>query len=410
MAVTVEVQPLERTGVCAPYGFTAGTAAADIRGDGDASRLDLAIIRSEPLAAAAGVFTRNSVKAAPVVISQLTLRRGTPIGAIVINAGNANACSGAQGFRDALRMCSTAGDALDLDPAQVLVCSTGVIGRPMPMERVLPGIVRAAALDDPTGKGAARAIMTTDTRPKAAGAAFDHNGKRYTVGGIAKGAGMIHPDMATLLAFVTTDAPVAPGDLRPLLTRVTGDTFNCVTIDGDTSTNDSLILLANGAAGGPIFEEGSRGLELLEAAVYDVCLSLSEQLVADAEGAQRYFRIDVDDALDEQQARIAARTVAASPLVKSAVHGADPNWGRIVAALGRSGATFTLDRCRIDIGGITVLERGSPADCDLDAVRRALSQPRVDIAVSLGAGDASGHAWGCELSPEYVHINADYTT
>ena len=410
MAMSAEAQPLERTGVCAPFGFSAGTAAADIRGDGDTARLDLAIIRSEPPAAAAGVFTRNSVKGAPVVISQLTLRRGTPIGAIVVNAGNANACTGAQGFRDALRMCSTAGDALDLDPAQVLVCSTGVIGRPMPMDRVLPGIVRAAELQDATGEGAARAIMTTDTRPKAAGAAFDHNGTRYTVGGIAKGAGMIHPDMATLLAFVTTDAPVAQGQLQALLARVTGDTFNCVTVDGDTSPNDSLILLANGAAGGAIFEEGSRGLQLLEAAVYDVCESLSEQLVADAEGAQRYFRIDVEGAVDEQQARVAARTVAASPLVKSAVHGGDPNWGRIVAALGRSGTTFTLDRCRIDIGGITVLERGSPAECDLNAVRRALSQTRVDIGISLGAGDARGHAWGCELTPEYVHINADYTT
>ena len=410
MAMSAEAQPQERIGVCAPYGFSAGTAAADIRGDGDAARLDVAIIRSEPLAAAAGVFTRNSVKGAPVVISQLTLRRGTPIGAIVVNAGNANACTGAQGFRDALRMCSTAGDALDLDPAQVLVCSTGVIGRPMPMERVLPGIVRAAELQDATGEGAARAIMTTDTRPKAAGAAFDHNGTRYTVGGIAKGAGMIHPDMATLLAFVTTDAPVAQSQLQALLARVTGDTFNCVTVDGDTSPNDSLILLANGAAGGAIFEEGSRGLQLLEAAVYDVCESLSEQLVADAEGARRYFRIDVEGAIDEQQARVAARTVASSPLVKSAVHGGDPNWGRIVAALGRSGTTFTLDRCRIDIGGITVLERGSPADCDLNAVRRALSQTRVDIGISLGAGDARGHAWGCELSPEYVHINADYTT
>ncbi|MBV9524811.1 MAG: bifunctional ornithine acetyltransferase/N-acetylglutamate synthase, partial [Candidatus Dormibacteraeota bacterium] len=267
MAVSVEVERLDRVGVCAPLGFRTGAAAAGVRGDGDEQRLDVALIYSEAPASAAGVFTRNAVKAAPVVISQLTLRRGTPIGAVVVNAGNANACTGAQGFRDALLMCATAGDALGLDPWQVLVCSTGVIGRPMPMARVVGGITQAAALADSTGNDAARAIMTTDTRPKLAGAGFEVAGVRYSVGGIAKGAGMIHPDMATLLAFMTTDAPVSAAALHTILTGASDETFNCVTVDGDTSPNDAVLLLANGAAGGPSFDDDPVALAGLDAAV-----------------------------------------------------------------------------------------------------------------------------------------------
>ena len=358
--IAAEAPRVRGAGVCAPLGFRAGVAAANVRGDGDGDRLDVAVIRSEVPASAAGVFTRNTVKAAPVVISQLTLRRGTPISAVVINAGNANACTGAQGFRDALRMCSAAGDALDLDPSEVLVCSTGVIGRLMPTDRVLDGIRAAAALGDPSGEAVARAIMTTDTRPKLAGATFHWNGVDYAVGGIAKGAGMLHPDMATMLAVITTDARVAAPALQTMLRRVADDTLNCVTVDGDTSPNDSLLVLANGAAGGAEVTEGSQPFALFEEALRSVCDSLAEQLVADAEGAARYFRVTVGAACDTEQARRAARVVAQSPLVKAAVHGGDPNWGRIVAALGRSGATFTLDRCRVDIGGITVFDRGAP--------------------------------------------------
>jgi glutamate N-acetyltransferase/amino-acid N-acetyltransferase len=400
-----------RTGVCAPLGFRAGVAAAGIRLDGDETRTDIAVIRSDTPAAAAGVFTRNSVKAAPVVISQLTLRRGTPISAVVVNAGNANACTGAQGFRDALVMCATAGDALDLDPGDVLVCSTGVIGRPMPMDRMVRGIrIAAMAMSPDGGDDAARAIMTTDTVAKVAVATFVAGGVTCTIGGTAKGAGMIHPDMATLLAFITTDARVDMSVLQPALSRVTDSTFNCVTVDGDTSTNDTCILLANGAAGGPSIAGGTDGADAFESALLEVCDSLAEQLVADAEGATRHFRVAVDGAADAGQARVAARVVAQSPLVKTAVHGGDPNWGRIVAALGRSGATFTLDRCRVAIGGLVVFDRGSPEPVDPSLVRVALSRPRIDIAIDLGAGEASGHAWGCDLSPEYVHINADYTT
>jgi glutamate N-acetyltransferase/amino-acid N-acetyltransferase len=409
--MTAAADDQSRTGVCAPLGFRAGVAAAGIRLDGNETRTDIAVIRSDTPAVAAGVFTRNTVKAAPVVISQLTLRRSAPISAVVVNAGNANACTGAQGFRDALVMCATAGDALDLDPGDVLVCSTGVIGRPMPMDRVIRGIRAAAlAMSPDTGGDVARAIMTTDTIAKVAEATFVSDGVTYTVGGSAKGAGMLHPDMATLLAFITTDAPVDAALLQPALARVTDNTFNCVTVDGDTSTNDTCILLANGAAGGPRITVGSQGAVAFEDALLQVCDSLAEQLVADAEGATKHFRVAIDGAADSDQARIAARVVAQSPLVKTAIHGGDPNWGRIVAALGRSGATFTLDRCRVAIGGLVVFDRGAPEPVDHTLVRVALSRSRVDIAIDLGAGDGSGHAWGCDLSPDYVHINADYTT
>ncbi len=398
------------SGVCAPLGFTSGTAAADVRGDGS-SRDDVAVVASEVPCAAAGVFTRNRVKAAPVVISQLTLKRGTALHAVVLNAGNANACTGAQGLRDALRMCAICADSLGRDPVEVLVCSTGVIGRRLPMDRLSEGIRRAArSVSRDAGEAAARAIMTTDTVPKMAGASFSVDGIEHRVGGMAKGAGMIHPDMATLLAVVTTDFDVAARDLQSLLGEVADSSFNAITVDGDTSTNDTLIALANGAAGGPRLDPGQPGFTALREALLNVCEQLAEQIVADAEGATKHFRVNVIGAADDAEARLAARTVAVSPLVKTAIHGADPNWGRIVMALGRSGAQFTLDRCRVTIAGATVFERGAPTEADLTGVSRALREQRIDIDIDLGGGDGRGHAWGCDLTADYVRINAEYTT
>ncbi len=401
----------ERVGVCASAGFRAAAAAAGIRGDGDDLRLDVALVVSDRPCTAAGVFTRNVVKAAPVVISQLTLRRNAPVRAVVVNSGNANACTGPQGFRDALRMAATAADCCDADPSEVLVCSTGVIGRLMPMDRILDGVRAAASgLDAGGGEPAAQAIMTTDTVTKTAAAAVRIGETVCTVGGMAKGAGMIHPDMATLLGFLTTDATVDRESLQSMLTEVCSRTFNCLSIDGDTSTNDTVLLLANGAAGGAAVRPGTLAFGALRGAVEEVCLSLVEQLAADAEGATKSICVAVRGAADDTQAHGAARTVVLSSLVKSAVHGADPNWGRIVAALGRSGAGFTLDRCRVAIGGVDVFAAGQPVPVDLDGIRAAFSRMRVDIEVDLGVGEGSGRAWGCDLSPEYVHINADYTT
>ncbi|MGH7723778.1 MAG: bifunctional glutamate N-acetyltransferase/amino-acid acetyltransferase ArgJ [Candidatus Dormibacteria bacterium] len=401
----------ERIGVCAPAGFRAAASAAGIRADGGDDRLDIALIVSDRPCTAAGVFTRNLVKAAPVVISQLTLRRHRPIRAVVVNSGNANACTGPQGFRDALRTATAAADCCDADPAEVLVCSTGVIGRPLPVDRVIAGVRDAArSLSAGAGEDAAQAIMTTDTVTKTAVTSVRIGERVCTVGGMAKGAGMIHPDMATLLGFLTTDAAVERVALEELLTEVCSETFNCLSIDGDTSTNDSLLLLANGAAGGEVLEAGTVELAALRGAVLEVSTALVEQLAADAEGATKAICVHVDGAEDDAQARAAARTVVLSPLVKCAVHGADPNWGRIVAALGRSGASFALDRCRVAIGGIDVFAAGSPVPVELDRVRAVFTRPRIDIEVQLGSGQGSGRAWGCDLSPDYVHINADYTT
>jgi glutamate N-acetyltransferase/amino-acid N-acetyltransferase len=405
-----------RLGVTAPLGYLAGAAAAGIKsadsGDvsGVAGRLDVAVLYSEHPATAAAVFTTNIVKAAPVVISQLNLKNGMAR-ALVVNSGNANACTGSQGFKDALVMGKLAADALDLDPAEVLVASTGVIGRPLPMDRIRDGVVAAAGnLEVAHGEAAARAIMTTDTHAKEAVARFSHGGRTYTVGGMAKGSGMIHVNMATLLGFVTSDAPVPTADLAEVLARCVEGSFNLVTIDGDTSTNDMLAVFANGAAGGAPLRQGA-GLEAFEAALLDVCVSLSKQIARDGEGATRMFTVTVTGATTDAEARNLARTVASSNLVKTAIHGGDPNWGRIVAALGRAGAELVLDRLTVTIAEAVVFHNGAGiAEVDLDQVRRAFEGDEVSIACDLNLGQGTATAYGCDLSADYVRINADYTT
>jgi glutamate N-acetyltransferase/amino-acid N-acetyltransferase len=416
MAVTEPLaETLQRpaTGVTAPLGFVAGAAAAGIKQGMPAAsggKLDVGVIYSERPATAAAVFTTNKVKAAPVVISQLNLAGGSAR-AVVVNSGNANACTGSQGFKDALLMGKLAADELDLDPSQVLVASTGVIGRFLPMDRIREGVVSASRAVTPLGGDAlAQAIMTTDTRPKQAAVSFEHVGRRYTVGGTAKGSGMIHVNMATLLAFLTTDAGIAAPDLAATLRRCADRTFNMISIDGDTSTNDMLTLLANGAAGGPSLVAGD-GLEEFEVALMSVCEDLSRQVARDGEGASRMFTVEVRGAAAETDARTLARTVVSSMLVKAAIHGADPNWGRIVAALGRAGCEMVLDRLRVDIGGTTVFSNGSGMpEADLAKVAEAFARDEVAVLCDMGIGDGTAVAYGCDLTPEYVHINADYTT
>ncbi|MFN2466368.1 MAG: bifunctional glutamate N-acetyltransferase/amino-acid acetyltransferase ArgJ [Candidatus Dormibacteria bacterium] len=411
----VAVEALQRpvTGVTAPLGYVAGAAAAGVKTGMPADaggRLDVAVLYSERPATAAAIFTTNLVKAAPVVISQLNLAGGAAR-AVVVNSGNANACTGSQGFKDALLMGKLAADQLDLDPSQVLVASTGVIGRHLPMDRIREGVVSAADARSPLGgDAAAEAIMTTDTRPKQSAASFEHLGRRYTIGGMAKGSGMIHINMATMLAFLTTDAAISAADLSAVLRRCADRTFNMVSIDGDTSTNDMLTLFANGAAGGLELTAGD-GLEAFEAALLTVCVDLSRQIVRDGEGATRMFTVDVSAAASDAEARTLARTVVSSNLVKAAIHGADPNWGRIVAALGRAGCQLVLDRLRVDIGGVTVFSNGSGLeDADLGRVSEAFAADEVSLVCDLGLGDGRATAYGCDLTPEYVHINADYTT
>jgi glutamate N-acetyltransferase/amino-acid N-acetyltransferase len=293
-----------------------------------------------------------------------------------------------------------------VDPHDVAIASTGVIGVPMPMDRIAPAIGRIAL----SGSGwddASRAIMTTDTRPKVAERELTLSGGAVRIGGMAKGAGMIHPNMATMLAFVTTDALIDSAALRPMLRSAADDSFNAISVDGDTSTNDTLLVLANGASGVRVSTvDGPAFLDALTA----VCLDLARAIVADGEGVTKVFEVQVTGAASESDARLAARTVTTSNLVKTAIHGADPNWGRILAAAGRSGAKVDAGKASIHIGGVAVFERGAPRPFDAAALRTVFERPNIAIALDLGLGDATARAWGTDLSAEYVRINADYTT
>jgi len=359
---------------------------------------------------AGGVFTTNKVKSASVVIDQLHLQHNR-VRALTVISGNANACTGAQGFKDALLMAKLSADRLDLDPDQVLVGTTGVIGRYLPMNAIKPGIAEACSkLTAEGGAAAARAIMTTDLVPKTAELAIDLGGTTVRIGGMCKGSGMIHPNMATMLAYVTTDAAVEAGLMAKLAKSIADRSFNQVTVDGDSSTNDTFLMLANGAAGNQAVGSGSPEADALQAALLEVAQRLARSIARDGEGATKLLTVRVAGAASGDDARLAARTVASSSLVKTAIHGGDPNWGRIVCALGYSGAEMAIDRLHLSIGGLTVFERGAGVAVDLGAVREVFQQPEIEIVAALGMGEGASEAWGCDLSEEYVRINADYTT
>ncbi|MDQ6879392.1 MAG: bifunctional glutamate N-acetyltransferase/amino-acid acetyltransferase ArgJ [Candidatus Dormibacteraeota bacterium] len=398
-------------------GFRAGSAACGIKAfTTGASAIpsgqkeDLCVVQSEHGCDTGGVFTTNRVKSASVVIDQLHLQHNR-VRALAINSGNANACTGAQGFKDALLMAKLTADRLDLDPHQVLVSSTGVIGRYLPMDAIKAGITEACGrLSVDGGAQAARAIMTTDTVPKTAQVEVEIGGANVRVGGMCKGSGMIHPNMGTLLAYVTTDASVEAGLMAQLVKPIADRSFNQVTVDGDSSTNDTFVMLANGAAGNRPIRAGSVDAAILEKAILEVARELARAIANDGEGATKLITVRVVDALSDAEARTAARAVASSSLVKTAVHGGDPNWGRIVCALGYSGAELALDRLHLTVGGLVVFERGAGVNVDLSAVRLAFEQPEIEIVATLGLADGRAEAWGCDLSEEYVRINADYTT
>lgn len=401
MAVTV----VAGQGVTFAHGFVAGAVAAGVKHEGT-SRLDVAVIASTAEHChAAGVFTTNQVIAAPCVISRKHVGRGHLRG-IVVNSGNANACTGPQGEHDAIAMADAAAALLQVDPHDVAVASTGVIGVSLPMDRIAPAIGRIV-LSQGGWDDASRAIMTTDTRPKVAQREVTLAGGTVRIGGIAKGAGMIHPNMATLLTFVTTDAHIDSAALRPMLRAAADDSFNVISVDGDTSTNDTLLVLANGASGVRVgAADGSTFLDALTA----VCLDLARAVVADGEGVTKVFEVRVTGAASESDARVAARTITTSNLVKTAIHGADPNWGRILAAAGRSGAKVDAAKATVRIGDVAVFEKGAPRPFDDNAVRAVFAKPQIAIAVDLGLGASTARAWGTDLSAEYVRINADYTT
>ncbi|MFC1983764.1 bifunctional glutamate N-acetyltransferase/amino-acid acetyltransferase ArgJ [Chloroflexota bacterium] len=403
MEATIEFIP-EGT-VTSPKGFRAGATYAGIKKDANHG-FDLGILSSEAPCVAAGVFTTNRIKAAPVVLCQERLQGGRAM-AVVVNSGYANACTGEQGLRDAAEMADLAAARIGVSPENVLVASTGVIGEQLPMERIKTGIGQIVLFAE-GGHSLVKAMMTTDTVPKEVAARVGDN--EFIIGGVAKGSGMIHPDLATMLCFLTTDAAVDLDFLKLALRKAMDISFNMVSIDGDTSTNDMVLIMANGLAGNKSISQDSRQAGVFQQALNQVCLYMAKSIARDGEGAGKLIEVTVNGAPTIAEARLVARTVVSSPLVKTAVYGNDPNWGRIIAAAGRSGVEMVEEKIDLYIGDICVVNEGSPLHFEKKSVVEVLKGSDVSIVLNLGLGTASATAWGCDLSEEYVTINSQYTT
>ena len=392
-------------GVTAPQGYRASGVHCGIRNH----KPDLALVVSDVPAAAAAVYTRNVVMAAPLLYDRAVLERtGGRARAIVVNSGVANACTGEQGDRAAEWMAVETARLLGVPADEVLVGSTGVIGAQLPLDRLSEGLPLAVErLSVEGGPAAARAILTTDTHIKETVQWVEGPEGTVTLGGMAKGSGMIHPDLATTLAFVTTDAAVPVDRLQPMLRRAADRSFNRITVDGDTSTNDMIVVLANGAAEVGVGPSGEAGFE---AALTAVLTFLAREVARDGEGASRLITVRVTGAVTEADALAVARTISSSPLVKTAIHGADANWGRVVAAAGRSGVAVRGERMRLSLGGIEVLAPGYASDFSEGEATHRLSQNEVEIHLDLGLGEAEAVTWTCDLTSRYIDINAGYRT
>ncbi len=394
-----------------PKGFRYASASCGLRRK---NRLDLGLILMDEPAAAAGIFTQNLAKASPVVLCEKHLETAADrIRAVVVNSGNANCANGASGMRASVATAQATAKALHCKPEQILVCSTGVIGIPLPVEKILsalPELTKSAAALPVNYDGLTQAILTTDTRPKWAAAQCRIGGKQVRLLGCAKGAGMIHPNMATMLAYVVTDAEAAPDVLHSALTDVAGRTFNSITVDGDTSTNDTALVIASGASGASALSASGRGYKVFLKALEKVCHSLALAIVSDGEGASHVVEIEIRGAPDQAGAEQVARTIATSPLVKTALAGGDPNWGRILAAAGRAGVPFRPERAAIRMAGIHVYERGRALPFDEGVAHEKLLEPNISIAMDLRAGKGRARVWTCDFTAEYVHINASYRT
>jgi glutamate N-acetyltransferase/amino-acid N-acetyltransferase len=407
--MTYIVQTLETFdgGVATPRGFRAAGRYVGIKAEGRG--LDLALIVSDTPATAAAVFTTNKAEAAPVTVSRehLAASRGVAR-AIIVNSGCANACTGAIGLEDARDMARLTASQVGCPPEQVLVASTGVIGVNLKMDKIRAGLSGAvASLGPDQGPAAARAIMTTDPFPKEAAARVSVGGTDITVGGTAKGSGMIEPMMATMLAFVTTDAKVPLSLLQRALREAVDDTFNAITVDGECSTNDCVMILANGASGVTIDEVS---YPTFAEALRAVCLPLAIGIVRGGEGATKLVTVNVGGAASSVDARRCAKAIANSPLVKTAIHGGDPNWGRLIAVAGRAGVDFDLERAEVMIGPIVLFAEGRPHDEAAPEAATYLKNDEITVSVNLGVGSASSTVWTCDLSAEYVKINAEYRT
>ena len=399
-------------GITAPKGFQAASAEARIKYEG---RKDMAMIMSTAPCRAAGVYTSNKVKAAPVLWDKEITDNSPNVKAVVINSGIANACTGQEGMDICRGIAEAAGSALNAMPSEILVCSTGVIGMQIPLERMKAGIgALVPALDDTeeAGLSAAQAIMTTDTKPKQLAVTLELSGRIVTIGAMCKGSGMIAPNMCTMLAFVTTDAAMEKSLLQKALSEVVETTFNMVSVDGDTSTNDTLLLLANGEAENPEITEENEEYHAFCNALHYICEQLARQIAADGEGATKLLTVKVKNAASEEAARAMARSVARSSLVKSAMYGSDANWGRILCAMGYAGVPFDPEKAEVGIeseDGSLLLYNGAPVpDIDEEYATKILKAEEVIVNADCHDGDGEATAWGCDLTYDYVKINADY--
>lgn len=404
----VELEWVEGGGVTTPLGWRAGSAYAGVRTYGEEPRYDVGILVSDVPATVAGMFSRNAVVGAPIKYNRPRVQTGLARG-IVANSGNANTVTGEQGDRDARRMAELAAERAGIDVEEMLVASTGVIGRLLPMELIGPTIASITPTED-GGALFTRAIMTTDTVAKHRAVRVTSEGRTYTVGGTAKGSGMVHPDMATVFCFLTTDAPCDLGWLQQTLREVGDLSINMIDVDMDSSTSDTMLLFANGAAGGDTIDAAHPASGPLRAAIEALAIVLARDLARDGEGARTLIEVTVEGAATLEDARKAARTVTSSPLVKTMVTGRDANLGRVLMAVGRSGARVEVERASVWIGEHCAFERGVPTDVDYAVLSKAMDTDEVKIRVELGLGSERATAWGCDLTEDYVRINADYTT
>ncbi|MCI0898598.1 MAG: bifunctional glutamate N-acetyltransferase/amino-acid acetyltransferase ArgJ [Chloroflexi bacterium] len=389
-------------------GFRAGGTYVGIKTYSE-DKMDMGLLLSDTPCSVAGVFTKSSLVSPSVTVNRETLAAGRPVRGLVVNSGIANAGVGEQGYIDAKEMAAVAAVGLGVKPDEVLVFSTGVIGVELPMTLIKKG-VDVIELAEEGGNSLARAMMTTDTRTKEAGVSVNLGGVEINICGVAKGSGMIHPNMATMLCFVTTDGAVEQDYLRSILPDIADDTLNMLDIDGDTSTNDSLVVLANGAAGNTPISPGNADADLFKEALAEVLVQLTRQLAQDGEGATRLIVAEVRGARNLADARMAAKTITSSLLVKSAVYGADPNWGRLIMALGRSGAETVESKIDLYINDVCIMEAGRPVPFHRDAVVALMRGDEVTFGVNLNLADGQATAWGCDLTEEYVVINSAYTT
>ena len=403
---STKIVVLEDQSVTLPKGYKAGGIHCGIKKE----RLDLGYIVSDVPAVAAGVYTTNLFQAAPLQVTQESIAKENKIQAILVNSGNANACTGEKGLDDALQMQSKFAEELGIEQHLVAVTSTGVIGELLPMDCINNGIKQILQSDFQQEVNFKQAILTTDTGIKQIGVQLKIDGKTVSIGGAAKGSGMIHPNMATMLGFITTDADIAHEDLLGALRDVTNQTFNMITVDGDTSTNDMVLVMANGLAENQQLTKNHPDWAVFKQGLTIVCETLAKKIARDGEGATKLVEVQVNGAYSHNAARAVGKSIISSNLVKTAIYGTDPNWGRIITAIGYSGVPVEPNRIKVSIGPFTVFENGLPSQFVEEEVKEYLESENVKLTVELNHGDDSATAWGCDLTYDYIKINASYRT